>query len=70
MARPRNIQRTIEKKVCIPETTVAKVDLELYSDLEGRVPVGAWKELVTKLLDNWLHTIHLAKAKKREQNAE
>lgn len=54
MARPKNVIRSIEKSISLPENLVARVDLELFSDLEGRVPFGKWSELVTELLESWV----------------
>lgn len=42
------------KELSLPPDLVARVDLELYSELEGRVPHGAWQKLLIKLLSNWL----------------
>jgi hypothetical protein len=54
MPKPKLAIRPIEKKISIPEDIVAQVDLELWSDLEGKVPFGAWSELATELLRDWL----------------
>lgn len=50
MPRPRNAIKSIEKNISIPEDLVARVELELWSELEGKVPFGAWKELIVGLL--------------------
>jgi hypothetical protein len=50
MSRPKSIIRPIEKRVNLPEDLVARVELELYSELEQRVPFGAWSQLVQRLL--------------------
>ena len=50
MSRPKRTTRTISKHFLIPEELVARMELELYSDVEERVPLGAQSELVTKLL--------------------
>ena len=50
MARPRLVIRPVEKTFSIPEDVVARIELELFSELEGRVPVGKWSALVTDLL--------------------
>lgn len=50
MPRPRNAIKSIEKNISIPEDLVARVELELWSELEGKVPFGAWKELIVRLL--------------------
>jgi hypothetical protein len=58
MARPKRCIRPIQKNISLPETLVAEVDLLLYSELEGRVPYGAWTVLTQRLLEE-----HLAKVK-------
>jgi hypothetical protein len=50
MARRKAITRPIEKNISLPEDLVAQVDLMLFSDLEGKVPFGAWKRYVEKLI--------------------
>jgi hypothetical protein len=44
----------VKKNLALPEDLVAKVDLELFSPLEGRVPTGAWQDLTVQLLEDWL----------------
>lgn len=52
MARGKiaKVIRPVSKKLSVPEDVVARVDLELWSELEGRVPHGAWSELIERLL--------------------
>lgn len=50
MPKPKKVDRPVNKKIAIPESIVLRVDLELYSELEQRVPHGAWGKLVTDLL--------------------
>ncbi len=40
----------VEKSVSLDAALVAKVELALFSDLEGRVPYGAWSGLIEQLL--------------------
>ena len=54
MPRPAKIQRPVHKNLSLPEDLVAKVELELYSDVLQRVPMGAWQALITELLTGWL----------------
>lgn len=54
MPKPARIDRPVEKNLSLPGTVVAQVDLHLYSELEGRVPHGAWRNLITELLTSWL----------------
>jgi len=56
MARVRKTIRTVYMNVGVPEDLAAKLRLELYSDLEGRVPHGALQEFFTKLLTEHFKT--------------
>ena len=53
MARPKKTIRTVYQNIALPEDLVAKVELELYSDLEEKVPFGAKAEFFTKLLRDY-----------------
>ena len=50
MAKPKNIIPS--RKICIllPETEAARLDLYLFSESEGRVPMGAYRELMLKTI--------------------
>lgn len=61
MAREKLVDRPVEKRVSIPESVCTKVDLQLFSELEGKVPHGEWGRLVTRLLENWLATLPAVK---------
>ena len=50
MPRPRKAIPSVEKNVCLPRDIVAKVDLMLFSELEGRVPFGAWQKYLESLI--------------------
>lgn len=54
MAKPARIDRPIKKNLSLPESLVTRVELLLYNEVEKKVPFGAWQELVTRLLDEWL----------------
>lgn len=56
MPRPKLIDRPSRLEVTIPESISAKVRIELFSGLEGRVPHGAWSRLITGLLTEWLQS--------------
>jgi len=49
MPRPRKAIRPVEKNISLPEDLVAQVDLELFSEVEGKVPFGAWQRLLERL---------------------
>jgi hypothetical protein len=42
-----------ELKLCIQQDLFAKLTLELWSDLEGRVPLGAYKAFFEARLREW-----------------
>lgn len=50
MPRPRKAIRPVEKNISLPQDLVLKVDLLLYSELEGKVPFGAWQRYVERLI--------------------
>lgn len=50
MARPKRIVRTISKNIALPEDLVARMELELYSELEGKIPFGAQQKFLEKVL--------------------
>lgn len=51
MARPKKTDRPIEKNLSLPSSIVARVELELFSELEGRVPFGAWQKYIVSLIE-------------------
>ena len=50
MARPTRTIRSISKNIRLSEIICAKMELALYSDVEGRIPVGAQAALIEGLL--------------------
>lgn len=50
MPRVKSLQRRIAKNISLPEDIVVRMELELYSDVEERVPVGAQARLIEQLL--------------------
>lgn len=54
MPRPKKTDRPVEKSISIPISIASRIDLELFSELEGRVPHGKWSELVTGLLQQYI----------------
>ena len=50
MARPRKVTPSVEKTICLARDLVIAVDLELYSELEGRIPFGAWQRYIESLI--------------------
>lgn len=53
MARPKKTIRTVYKNIGLPEDLAAKMELHLYSEVEGRIPFGAQQEFLTKLLQDF-----------------
>lgn len=54
MPKPPRVDRPVEKKLSLPQSLVAQVELQLFSELEGKVPFGAWSKLIEQLLGDWL----------------
>ena len=50
MPRPKKIDRPVPKTLHLPESLVAQVDLLLFSEVEGRVPMGAWQKYLSSLI--------------------
>ena len=64
MPRPKSAIPRVDKKLTLSSDIVARVELELFSDLEGRVPYGAWAAFVEGLIAQ-----HFAAAKRRGELA-
>lgn len=43
MSRPPNIHRPVKLTTTIPEDIRGQLDLHLWSDVEGRIPQGAYQ---------------------------
>ena len=56
MARPRKTDRPLEKNISLPQSLVVRVELELFSELEGKVPFGAWQRYIVRLIEADLAT--------------
>lgn len=48
MSRPRNTTRSIDVHLMLPEDLVAEVSIMLYSDLQGRIPLGEQARFYTR----------------------
>ena len=66
MARPKKVIRCKAKNLLLPENLIAKVDLELFSELEGKVPFAAWQTFTVKCIENYF-AIRAANAKYRQE---
>ena len=54
MARPKKAEPSHRLEVLIPSSIYAKLRMELYSELEGRIPHGDLSNLVSALVADWL----------------
>lgn len=54
MGKRKKIDRPRGIPFQIPDSIFSKVQAELYSEVEGKVPFGARSELVSLLLTEWL----------------
>ena len=63
MARPTSTIRTISKNIRLSEDVCAKMELALFSEAEGRIPVGAQAELIETLLRDHFKRIERAAKK-------
>jgi hypothetical protein len=50
MPRPKRSVRPVEKSISLPEDLTTRIDLILFSELEGKVPHGAWARFVEGLI--------------------
>ena len=50
MPRPKKVIRTVFKNIGIPEDLNARMELELYSEVEGKIPFGAQQEFFSRLM--------------------
>lgn len=46
--RPANILRPTRLTTTLPEDVRAKLDIHLYSTVEGRIPVGAYSKFLSE----------------------
>lgn len=67
MARPKNTIRPVMRNISIDQDVNDTMELELFSELLGRVPHGATSKLINKLLRAHFRT--LAFAKRRAERA-
>jgi hypothetical protein len=50
MARPKAVIATIEKKIQLQADLCTRMELELFSEVEGKIPYGAQSEFINKLI--------------------
>lgn len=59
MPKPKNIVPSHYLNVAIPLPTFTKLVMHLNSDLEGRVPHGAFSKFLTELLEGFFTEAHV-----------
>lgn len=57
MPRPRKVDRPQRVEFQLPASLYARMQLVLFSPIEGRVPVGRVSELYTRLTQEWLDSL-------------
>ncbi len=67
MPRPRNVTRTVFKNIGLREDLAARLELELYSEAERRIPLGAQQRLFNQLLEEHFKR---ADAQRRDEENE
>ena len=50
MPRPKKTVPNIQKNIGLPKDLLDRLDIILFSEVEGRVPFGAYSEFFTNLL--------------------
>ena len=63
MGRPRKAVPSVEKNISLPRDLVVAVELELYSEVEGKVPFAAWQKYLEDLIRKDLARRALARHK-------
>ena len=54
MARPRNITRTVDVHMLLPEPLMSRVYALLVSDLDGKIPQGAQARFFATAAEHYL----------------
>lgn len=57
MPRPKNTVPTVFKNIALPADLAGKVDLFLWSEVEGKIPFGAQQEFFTRLVREFFQSI-------------
>ena len=59
MARPRNIRPSRSLNTHLDEELMVLLDLHLFSELEGRVPKGAYQTFFNAMLHRYFNSVAL-----------
>lgn len=51
MARPKQTTPSVFRNIALPQPLADRLDVFLYSELEGRIPTGAYKAFFTNLIE-------------------
>lgn len=70
MARPSNVLRPVHLHTTIPEDLRARMDLHLYSDVEKRVPMGAYQQFICGLVKDFFDQARPAPSLKEVERTE
>lgn len=54
MGRPRKLDRWVYKKTYLPQSVMEAVERELFSEIEGKIPYGAWNTMIEEAVRDWL----------------
>jgi hypothetical protein len=63
VARPPSIIRPVRLSTTLPEDIRARLDLYLYSEVEGRVPLGAYQKFIIERIREFFDRRHLMEEK-------
>lgn len=68
MARPRKADRPVRQEIYLPESLHSKLQIILFSTVDGRVPQGAWSAFFTNLAQQALARLTVATIDKEPPN--
>ena len=57
MSRPKNPIAAEGRKIHLPLETWARIDVLLYSELEGKVPYGAYKDFFNAAVELYIQSL-------------
>ena len=56
MPRPKQTIPSVHRNIALPQPLADRLDLELYSELEEGIPVGAYKKFFSDLLAQYFES--------------
>ena len=57
MPRPKQTIPSAFRNIALPQPLADKIDVYLYSEVEGRVPVGAYKAFFANLASQYFESL-------------